>query len=158
MQLGRQPLQQGHSKYKNVEHTSLKMQPYLNDHTMSLDDISLLFAMRRRIVRPIRSDFWNMYGSNMCPLCKQHVDKIPAIMDCQELLAVPRTGAQHQDITSPSVDIQRGAVLQFRALLQAREEIRDYEDEDKLSCPTFTHHIHHNNKKSRIRVAPPQRS
>ena len=47
MQLGRHPLQQGHSKYKNVEHTSLKMQSYLNDHTMSPDDISLLFAIRK---------------------------------------------------------------------------------------------------------------
>ena len=121
-------LQQGHSKYKTVEHTSLKMQSYLNDHTMSPDDISLLFAMRTRTVRTIRSDFGNMYGSNMCPLCNQHVDTIPALMNCQELLVVPRIGAQHQDIFSPSVDIQRGAVLQFRALMQARERILDYEE------------------------------
>ena len=140
-------LQQGHSKYKTVEHTSLKMQSYLNDHTMSPDDISLLFAMRTRTVRTIRSDFGNMYGSNMCPLCNQHVDTIPALMNCQELLAVPRTGAQHQDIFSPSVDIQRGAVLQFRALLQARERIIDYEDEDKPSGPASTHHNHHKKHK-----------
>ena len=32
-------LQQGHSKYRNVKHHTFKMQPYLNDHTMTKDDI-----------------------------------------------------------------------------------------------------------------------
>ena len=72
-----------------------------------------------------RGNFGNMYGSDLCPLCKQYVDTIPALLQCQELLSVPRTGAEHGDIYSPSVDIQRGAVLQFRALLQARERILD---------------------------------
>ena len=66
----------------------------------------------------------------MAPLCNQHVDTIPALMECQELMAVPRSGAQYQDIYSPSVDIQRGAVLQFRALMQARERILDYDEGD----------------------------
>ena len=123
-------LQQGHSKYKSVKHLTFKMQSYLNDHTMSMDDISFLFAMRTRTIRGIRNDFGNMYGTNMCPLCNQHVDTIPALMECQELMAVPRSGAQYQDIYSPSVDIQRGAVLQFRALMQAKERIIDYEEGD----------------------------
>ena len=121
-------IQQGHSKYKHVKHSSFKMQSYLNDHTMSMDDISFLFAMRTRTIRGIRSDFGNMYGTNMCAVCNQHADTIPAMMACQELMAVPRSGAQYQDIFSPSVDIQRGAVLQFRALMQARERILDSEE------------------------------
>ena len=106
------------------------MQPYLNDQTMTKDDISLLFAMPTRTVRSIRKDFENMYHTDLCPLCNQHVDTLPALMECQELLAVPRTGAQHEDIFSPSVDIQRAAVIQFRALLQARDRILEYEEED----------------------------
>ena len=93
-------IQQGHSKYKSVKHSSFKMQSYLNDHTMSMDDIYFLFAMRTRTIRGIRSDFGNMYRTNMCPLCNQHVDTIPALMECQELMAVPRSGAQYQDIYS----------------------------------------------------------
>ena len=105
------------------------MQSYLNDHTMSKDDISLLFALRTKTVRGIRNDFGNMFHTNICPLCNQHVDTIPALMDCQELLAVPRTGAQYEDIFCPSVDIQRAAVLQYRSLIQARDRILEWEEE-----------------------------
>ena len=112
------------------------MQPYLFDHTMSKEDISLLFAMRTKTVKGIRSDFGHMYHTDMCPLCTQHVDTLPALMECQELLAVPRTGAQFEDILSPSVDIQRAAVLQFRALLQARERIIDFEEEEEQRVQT----------------------
>ena len=123
--------QQEHSKYRDAKHTALKMQSYLCDSTMSQEDISLLFAMRTKSVRTIRSDFRQMYDSDMCPLCGKHVDTIPALMECEELLAVPRTEAQHSDIFSPSVDIQRTAVLQFRALVQARERILDWEEEEE---------------------------
>ena len=122
-------LQKSHIKYKHVNHTSLRMQSYLCDQTMSQDDINLLFTMRTKTLRGIRSDFGNLYGTDLCPLCGQHVDTIPALMECQELLAVPRTGATHEDIYSPSVDKQRAAVIQFRALLQARERILDFEED-----------------------------
>ena len=121
-------IQQSHSKYKYVKHNTFKMQPYMSDHTMNSDDVALLFALRTKTVRNIRSDFGHMYHSDLCPICKQHVDTIPGLMQCQELLAVPRTGAQHEDIYSPSVDLQRAAVVQFRALLQGRERILDYEE------------------------------
>ena len=124
-------IQQGHSKYKAVRHNDLRMQPYMIDQTMDPDDISLLFALRTKTVRNIRSDFGNMYGSDLCPLCKQHVDTIPALLQCQELLAVPRTGAVHEDIFSPSVDLQKSAVIQFQALLQARDRILEWEEEEE---------------------------
>ena len=97
--------QKSHSKYRDVRHTSLKLRPYLVDHTMSQEDIQLLFAMRTKTVRGIHSDFGNLYGTDLCPLCQKHVDILPALMECQELLAVPRTGATFEDIYSPSVDI-----------------------------------------------------
>ena len=122
-------LQQSHSKYRDVKHTTLKMQPYMCDQTMSPEDISLLFALRTKSVRNIRADFNKMFNSDLCPLCKRHVDTIPALFECEELQAVPRSGAQYCDIFSPSVDIQREAVDQFRSLLQARDRILDYEED-----------------------------
>ena len=123
-------VQQGHSKYRDVKHKTFKMQEYMCDSTMNPDDISLLFAMRTKTVRNIRSDFGNMFNSNLCPLCGKHVDTISALLECEELLAVPRTGAQFSDIYSPSVDIQRAAVYQFRALLQSRDRILDWEEDN----------------------------
>ena len=75
-------------------HTSLKMQAYLCDPSMNQDDIQFLFAMRTKTLRGIKSDFGNLYGTDMCPLSKKHVDTIPSLMDCQELLTVPRTRAR----------------------------------------------------------------
>ena len=71
-----------------------------------------------------------MFPNVLCPLCSQHEDTILNLMICQELLAVPQNGASHQDIFSPSVDIQRTATLVFRALLQARQIILDWEEEE----------------------------
>ena len=71
-----------------------------------------------------------MYDPDLRPLCGKHVDTIPALMKYEELLAVPRTGAQHSDIFSPSVDIQRETVYQFWPLLQARERSLDWEEQE----------------------------
>ena len=96
---------------------------------MSQEDIQLLFAMRTKTVRGIHSDFGNLHGTYLCPLCQKHVDTLPALMECQELVAVPRTGAMFEDVYSPSVDIQMTAVHQFRALLHTRDRILDYEED-----------------------------
>ena len=122
---------QSHTKYKQVKLRTFMIQPNMCYYTMTPDDIALLFAMRTRTVRNIRSDFGIMFSSDLCLLCKQHGDTIPGLWFCQEFLAVQRTGAEHEEIYSPSVDLQRVAVLQFRALLQARERILDFEEEDK---------------------------
>ena len=37
--------QQSHTKYKQVTHSTLKIQPYMFDNTMTPDDIALLFLM-----------------------------------------------------------------------------------------------------------------
>ena len=96
---------------------------------MSAEDISFLFALRTMTVRGIRTDFEGIFQNILCPLCKLHEDTIPNLLECQEIMAVPRTGATYADIFSPSVDIQRNAMLQFRALLQARDRILDFEED-----------------------------
>ena len=40
--------------------------------------------------------------------------------------------AIYEDIFSPSVDIQTTATVQFRALLQARDRILDWEEEEEV--------------------------
>ena len=83
---------------------------------MSQEDIQLLFAMKTKSVRGI-------YRTDLCPLCQKHVDTIPALMECQQLLADTRTGATFEDIHSPSVENQRTALHHFRVVLQTRERI-----------------------------------
>ena len=66
--------------------------------------------------------------------CQLHEDTITNLTICQELRAVPRSGAVYEDIFSSSVDIQKTAVLQFRALLQARDRILKWEEETEQSA------------------------
>ena len=102
------------------------------DPIMSAEDIRFLFALRTRTVRGIRKDFEGMFQNILCPLCKLHDDTIPNLEIGQELRAVPRNGSNYGDIFSPSVDIQRTAAVQFRALLQARDRILDWEEEEEV--------------------------
>ena len=110
------------------------MQEYMSDKNMNSEDISFLFALRTRTVRGIRKDFERMFPNVLCPLCQLHEDTITNLTICQELRAVPRSGAVYEDIFSSSVDIQRTALLQFRALLQARDRILDWEEETEQSA------------------------
>ena len=127
-----QGLQVQHSKIKDIKYHTFKMQDYMYDPIMSAEDIRFLFALRTRTVRGIRKDFEGMFQNILCPLCKLHDDTIPNLEICEELRAVPRNGANYGDIFSPSVDIQRTAAVQFRALLQARDRILDWEEEEKV--------------------------
>ena len=97
----------------------------MNDPSMDTYDINFLFAIRTRTIRGIRKDFEVMFPNE---------DTIPNLLICQELRAVPRNGASHEDIFSPSVDSQRTAVHQFRNLLQARDQILDWEEETEQSA------------------------
>ena len=105
------------------------MQEYMSDPEMNAEDIGFLFALRTKTVRGKRKDFEGMFQNVLYPLCKLHEDTLPNLLECQEIMAVPRTGATYEDIFSPSVDIQRNAMLQFWALLQARDRILDFEED-----------------------------
>ena len=111
------------------------MQDYMSDSSMNSEDINFLFALRTRIIQSIRKDFEGMFPNVLCPLCQLHEDTIPNLMICKELISVPRNGSAHKDIFSLSVDCQRKALHQFRALLQARERVLDWEEEAATPHP-----------------------
>ena len=101
------------------------MQPYMSDQYMDSDDISLLFALRTKCVRGIRTDFSGMYADTKCPLCLSHEDSLSALLICEHLKHVARNGFKYSDIFSQIVHHQRMAMLQHRALLQEREHIME---------------------------------
>ena len=118
-----QQLQQTHSKVRNIKYHSMKMQQYMSAPNMTIEDISLLFALRTRTVRGIRSDFGDMYSSDQCPLCvdSPHKDTIEALTKCPSLSNTNLNGSEFEDIFSNSVDKQREATHHFKILLKERE-------------------------------------
>ena len=72
-----------------------------------------------------------MFQNVLCPLCQTHEDTLPNLLFCEELRAVPRNLATHEDIFSQYVDTQRTALIQIRTLMQARERFLDWEEEEE---------------------------
>ena len=68
---------------------------------MTIEDISLLFVLRIRTVRGIRSDFGDMYSSDQCPLCvdSPHKDTIKALIKCPSLSHTNSNGTEFEDIS-----------------------------------------------------------
>ena len=116
-------LQQTHTKIKHIKYDHLKMQPYMQDKDMDADDISLLFALRTKCVRGIRTDFSGMFPNTRCPLCSTHEDSLSALLMCEDLKHIPRNGYKYSDVFSCSVQEQRLAMVQHRSLIKERERI-----------------------------------
>ena len=123
-----QGMQLKHSKTKDINYHTFKMQDYMSDSSMNSEDINFLFALRTRTIQGIRKDFKGMFPNVLCPLCQLHGDTIPNLMICQELTSVPQNGSAHKDC-------QRTARHQFRALLQARDRVLDWEEEEEAATP-----------------------
>ena len=108
----------------------MKMQDYMSAPNMNSEDIQLLFALRTKTVRGIRSDFGKMYTNDQCPLCElqPHKDTLEELITCPSLKHIIRNGAEYQDIFSNSVDKQVQAMKQFKTLIKEREIQLDKQD------------------------------
>ena len=106
------------------------MQNYMCAPNMNSEDIALLFALRTRTVRGIRSDFGEMFSSDQCPLCLEtpHKDTIPALLTCPSLCHIKSDGTEYEQIFSASVELQKKSMKHFRALLSERETQLTRED------------------------------
>ena len=116
-------IQQTHSKIKFIRCTHFHMQPFMCDQDMDNDDISLLFALRTKCVRGIKTDFIGMFVELRCTLCHAHEDSLAALLLCEHLKHVSRNGFKYSDVYSQIVHNQRMATLQYRVLIQERERI-----------------------------------
>ena len=118
-----QQLQQSHSKIRDIKYHNIKMQSYMCAPDMSSEDIALLFALRTRTVRGIRSDFGEMFSSDQCPLCIEnpHKDTLKELIKCPSLAQIQSDGTEYEQIFSTSVEVQKKAMKQFRALLTERD-------------------------------------
>ena len=70
----------------------------MSDPIMSTEDINFLFVLRKRKIRGVRKDFENMFPNVLSPLCNLHEDTLTNLIECQELRAVPKNGATHEDL------------------------------------------------------------
>ena len=128
--------QQRHSKVRDINYNKFEMQGYLKSPLFSKDDISTLFGLRSRTIRGIRNDFREMYKPDLsCPLCHQHLDTLPELLNCTTLQAGTQKLAEsvqnsikqtcHKDIFSNNILSQKQATETYTLLLNLREKILD---------------------------------
>ena len=77
-------LQENSSKMSNLKYHMLKTMDYLHNPMFSQQDASLLYSLRTRTVRGIKSDFPGMYADKRCPLditCES-IDTLSHVLEC----------------------------------------------------------------------------
>ena len=120
---------QTHSKVKNIEYKTLEPQSYLKSPLFNTESRQLLFALRTRTVKSIKSDFKNMYQEQLCPLGCGDIDTLQNLLTCSVILSKLHTdilathSVQYEDIFSEDITKQKEVTELYTQLLQIREEL-----------------------------------
>ena len=81
-----QAMKEGHSKVSDNVYKDFKnIQPYFKNKNISNRQISIMFSLRSKTVRNIRTNFPKMYSSVLCPLCKTYDDTQEHVLLCKVL-------------------------------------------------------------------------
>ena len=120
---------QTHSKVKNIEYKTLEPQTYLKSPLFNTESWQLLFALRTRTVKSIKSDFKNMYQEQLCPLGCGDIDTLQNLLTCSVMSSKIHTdilathSVQYEDIYSEDITKQKEVTELYTQLLQIREEL-----------------------------------
>ena len=119
----------GHSKMDNLSYEKLKISKYMNNPIFNSQSVQMLFALRTRTVRNIKTDFPGMFPDVVCPLGCAHIDSLPNILVCPVLQANIQTNnlvieaVKYQDIFSPDIVKQRQVTELYTQCLEIRDKI-----------------------------------
>ena len=113
------------SKIKDVPHSELKIQNYLQPLALDVQDSKLLFQLRSRMVE-VKTNFRNKYSDISCPVCKLTEDTQQHVMECTILLS--RSNIMVSDMTryshifSEDIEKQKVALQTFKSFCNDRKD------------------------------------
>ena len=122
-------LQHNHSKVRTIRYFKLELSQYMESPIFSSDNAKLLLALRTRTVNGIRTDFGNMFTTQLCPLCGEHLDTLPNLLTCELLRTqqrtreVSRNSVSYSDVYSSDVFRQKEITELYTELLRTRGEL-----------------------------------
>ena len=88
--------------------------------------MSIMFALRSKTIRNIKSNFPNMYSSLLCPLCKAHEDTQEHLMLCKVLQNIlPLTNHIVYEHMGGTQDQQADFLRAYEGYLKIRDELLD---------------------------------
>ena len=95
-------LKSGHSKIRDNVYSDLdKPQEYLTSELFTNDQCSLIFALKSKTLRVVKTNFKTMNSDNyLCPLCERFLDTQPHISQCQVIQDIlpPHNPVQYSDL------------------------------------------------------------
>ena len=118
-----------HSKMQSLHYDSFEFASYLKSPYFKSCDMSLLFALRTRTVRGIRSDFSGLYRDKMCPLGCGDVDTLQNILTCKILKQyhmskdITNSDIRYEDIFAADIIKQKQATELYKQLLDIRNDV-----------------------------------
>ena len=80
--------QSGHSKLDNLTYQKLEISNYMNSPIFNSQSVQMLFALRTRTVRNIKTEFRGMFPDVDCPLGCGHIDSLPNILICYKSIFI----------------------------------------------------------------------
>ena len=119
-------IKEGHSKVRDIVYLGLKYpQPYHTDKTVTTQERSVIFGLKSRSIRGIKSNFKSQYSDNtLCTICERSEDLQEHIGCCPVLLAIkPQEIPIIYKHIYGSVEQQKKVAQQFIIYLQLRDEL-----------------------------------
>ena len=118
-------MQAPHSKVNTISYNTFKAQSYITDHILNNEEVALLFSLRSRTVRNIKSNFSSMHNMQLkCQLGCNTDETQEHILDCN-FLTQNKSRDQHINYLHiygyPEQQIKVTQV--FSLLLEEREEL-----------------------------------
>ena len=133
-------LKEGHSKVReNVYHGLKHPQPYLTDKSVTTQQRSVIFGLKSRSIRGIKTNFKSQYRDNtLCPICERCEDLQEHVGCCPVLLAIKpqETPIVYKHIYG-SVVQQKEVAQQYIVYLQIRDELLAGETGESSSLPAL---------------------
>ena len=140
-----QTLQEGHTKVKDNIYTGLtKPTPYLVNRNISYRQASILFALRSKTLRGIKSNFKNMYSNNtLCPLCERTEDTQSHLLSCKVLQDIlPMTENTEYSHMNGTAHQQTDFIKIYEKYLKLRDELLEDTSEDSSLPGLYTGPVH----------------
>ena len=113
--------QQGkHSKMKNVLYTEIKIQSYLTNPGIKVEQMRNIFKLRTRMA-PLGENFRGGKESICCPLCSTHLDNQEMFFKCPEVKKKINAECGMEKIYIENVGVETANIVS--RMLKAREEM-----------------------------------
>ena len=117
-------VKQEHSKMDNLSYSELKLQPYLKNETIPVQEAKNLFKFRVKVAN-FRENYKEMYKhtNTVCPFCKIHPDTQAHALQCHEMKAKMKMEGNYQDIFKGNIPAEISRTI--LKISQLRKELLD---------------------------------